>query len=134
MPSAPSPTQAKNATSAMLCRVRVSRGSSGLPKSLRLRAASGMSAVAPGFELLFDPAREHRHLLGGLLVAFALGDGDAFAVGGERVGEASAVGEGLAEQLPRRGIPGVAAHRFAQLRGGAVGIAGLEIFVAQRVS
>src|SRR3954467_15157119 len=109
MPSAPSPTQAKNATSAMLRRVLVSSGSSGLPKSLRRIEASAMSARIRSLriELLLDAARVYGHLFRRLLVALALGDRDAFAVRGERLGELACVAERLAEELPRGRIAGV---------------------------
>src|SRR3954447_15247476 len=98
MPSAPSPTQAKKATSAMLCRVLLSRGSSGLPNSLRRSEASAMSARF--LQLLLEAAAEHGHFLRRLLVALALGDGDAFAVCGERFFRTARFGQRPTEQLP----------------------------------
>src|SRR5581483_9115175 len=123
MPSAPRPTQAKNAISAMLWRVRVSSGSSGLPKSLRRSVASAMSAAVLPLEPFFDPPAEDRHFLRGLLVPLALGHRDALAVRRDRVREPSRFGERAAEELPRRRIPGVAFDRFAQVDDGAAGIA-----------
>ena len=52
---------------------------------MRWPIAAWKQRVASVPERLLDPPREHLHLLAGLLVALALRDRDAFAVGGKRL-------------------------------------------------
>src|SRR5262249_3196838 len=57
-----------------------------------------------GARRLLEPLQEDRHLLAGLLVTLAMGGRDAVAIRGDRAGHIAALGERLAQELPRRRV------------------------------
>src|SRR3990172_12493110 len=126
MPSAPRPTQAKNATSAMLCRVFASSGSSGAPKSLRRTVSKDIMQLSAGWRRLVpaQALREHFHLFGRLPVALGFGRCDAALERLQRLLGTAFLRKGLAEQLPRRGVVRVPRKRLAQMGDRARAIAG----------
>src|SRR6478736_6452671 len=81
--------------------------------------------------LLGNPSREDLHFLHRLLVAFALGGGDAVTIRGERFVGPPFGRKRLPEQLPRGRITCIEAHRLTQMDARARRIAQLQLMLPQ---
>src|SRR5262249_34003608 len=96
------------------------------------RDSWGRAAPPARRDALLEAAREHRHFLRGLLVAFLLGHLDSPAIRRKGLLFTPALRERLPEQLPGCGIPGVFLDRCPELRGCRLGVAALQVFGAER--
>src|SRR5437879_13294870 len=98
----------------------------------RRKASACCSAAARTLllrALLCKAAHEHLHFTHRLFVALALGGGDAFVPGDERLVVAPRRIERLPEQFPRSGVTGIERDCAPEMSDGCCGITAFEILV-----